>query len=67
MKKDDWFVTNNLSHLKVFYQKIDNRQHETDPRETMEEAAQWLIEMSKWQYLKSENRFGGKYAGTKRK
>mmetsp|Transcript_10772 Transcript_10772/g.20151 ORF Transcript_10772/g.20151 Transcript_10772/m.20151 type:complete len:159 (+) Transcript_10772:739-1215(+) len=81
MKKDDWFDSqrdpNNWSRLKVLYQRIDDRQHETDPRETMEEAAQWIdrnermakqLNMNQYlKYLKSENGFGGKYAGTKRK
>jgi len=78
MKKDDWSDSlrdpNNWSRLKVLYQRIDDRQREADPRETMEEAAQWLDRNERMfqhlnmnQYLKSESMFGGKYAGTKRK
>jgi hypothetical protein len=81
MKKDDWFDSqrdpNNWSRLKVLYQRIDDRQQESDPRETIEEAAQWLdrnermaqqLNMNQYlKYLRVANRFGGKYAGTKRK
>jgi hypothetical protein len=79
MKKDDWSDSkkdpNNWSRLKVLYQRIDDRRHETDLCETMEQAAKWLdrnermaqqLNMNQYlKYLKSENRFGGKYAGTK--
>jgi len=79
MKQEDWSNPktdpNNWSRIKIFYERIKDRQRESG--ETMKDAAIWLdtnerktrqLNLNQYlQFLKSDDNFDGRYAAKKRK